>query len=64
MKAKARHELRLEARGGEPSPEDLSSVKYRVQRGVSEPDPANPTPQGPLTQGGGVPSDTLHVEPK
>jgi hypothetical protein len=37
----------------------------KAQRGVSEPDPANPTltdVNEPLTQGGGVPSDTRHVE--
>jgi len=37
--------------------------KQKAQHGVSEPSPANPTPQEPLTQGGGVPSDTLHAEP-
>ena len=37
----------------------------KAQRGVPEPDPANPTLteiNEPLTQGGGVPSDTRHVE--
>ena len=41
----------------------LAIKKQKAQRGVSEPGPANPTPQGPLTQGGGAPSDALHVEP-
>jgi len=41
----------------------LEIKEQKAQHGVSKPGPANPTPQGPLTQGGGVPCDTLHVEP-
>lgn len=41
----------------------INTKKEKAQREVSKPDPANPIPQRPLIQGGGVPSDTLHVEP-
>jgi len=41
----------------------LAILKRKAQRGVPEPVPERIPVKGNIEQGGGVPSDTLHVEP-